>query len=153
MRVVLTFIFPILLLISAPLFGDNHKGETLYLWETSSSKKWMGFGDKETHPQYIGQVENGVPNGLGILTFPDGGKYVGEWKKGKYDGQGTSTKPNGGKYEGMFRNGIKNGQGLYTTFYGYKYEGEWKNGIFWNGTHRDKNGKIIGNYIDRKLQK
>ena len=77
MRVVLTLVLLILLLISAPLFGDNHKGETLYLWGTSSGEKWMGFGDKKTHPRYQGQVANKKPNGLGILTYPDETKYVG----------------------------------------------------------------------------
>ena len=69
-----------LLLLSSPLIGDNHKGETLYLWETSSGWVWKGFGEKETHPKYEGDVENGKPNGVGFLTFPNGSKYVGEWK-------------------------------------------------------------------------
>ena len=38
----------------------------------------MGFGEKGTHPQYNAQVENGKPNGLGILTYPNGDKYVDE---------------------------------------------------------------------------
>ena len=72
------------LLLSSPVIGDNHKGETLYRWETSSGKVWKGFGDKETHPKYQGQVKDGKPNGLGILIYPDGGKYVGEWKNGEW---------------------------------------------------------------------
>ena len=67
------------LLLSSPLFGNNHKGETLYRWGKYPNYKWMGFGDKETHSKYKGDVENGVPNGLGILIDPDGIKYVGEW--------------------------------------------------------------------------
>ena len=39
------------------------------MWETSSGKEWKYFGDKETHQKYEGQVENGVPNGLGVLIF------------------------------------------------------------------------------------
>ena len=63
------------LLLTSPLFGNNHKGETLYLWETSSGDEvWKGFGDKDTHTVYKGEVENGKPNGLGILTVPDGRK-------------------------------------------------------------------------------
>ena len=79
------------LLLSSPVIGDNHKGETLYLWETSSGWVWKGFGDKDTHRVYKGEVENGVPNGLGIDISPDGSKYVGEWKDGKIHGQGTLT--------------------------------------------------------------
>ena len=54
------------LLLSSPVIGDNHKGETLYRWKTSSGYVWKGFGDKDTHRVYKGEVENGVPNGLGI---------------------------------------------------------------------------------------
>jgi len=36
----------------SPVIGDNHKGETLYLWETSSGEVWETFGDKETHLVY-----------------------------------------------------------------------------------------------------
>ena len=66
------------------MIGDNHKGETLYGWITSSSTlEWKGFGDKESHPIYKGDVENGVPNGLGILISTNGWKYFGSWKNGE----------------------------------------------------------------------
>jgi len=39
------------LLLSSPVIGDNHKGETLYVWITSSSTlEWKTFGEKGTHP-------------------------------------------------------------------------------------------------------
>ena len=31
-----------ILLLSSPVIGDNHKGETLYRWETSSGYVWKG---------------------------------------------------------------------------------------------------------------
>ena len=66
------------------MIGDNHKGETLYGWITSSSTlEWKGFGDKESHPIYKGDVENGVPNGLGVLISTNGWKYFGSWKNGE----------------------------------------------------------------------
>ena len=43
----------------------------------------MGISDEDTHQIYKGQVKNGKPNGLGVLTRPDGEKYIGEWKDGK----------------------------------------------------------------------
>ena len=49
---------------SSPVIGDNHKGETLYLWETSSGYMWKGFGDKETHPKYEGEVMNVLFNNI-----------------------------------------------------------------------------------------
>ena len=73
--IILSFLF-----LSSPVIGDNHKGETLYLWKTSSGLVWKGFGDKETQPVYEGEVENGLLNGLGVFITPDEGKYVGEWK-------------------------------------------------------------------------
>ena len=96
------------LLLSSPVIGDNHKGEILYRWETSSGYVWKGFGDKDTHPKYEGDVENGVPNGLGLWIHPIGNKYVGEWKNGKYNGQGTFSWSNGNKYVGEFKDGKQN---------------------------------------------
>ena len=88
-----------LFLLSFPVIGDKHKGETLYRWDTSNGIQWKGFGDKETLRQYKGEVENGKPNGLGIMISPYRDRYVGEWKDGKYHGKGTWTLPGGVKYE------------------------------------------------------
>ena len=73
-----------ILLLSSPVIGNSHKGETLYRWENPSGVGWVwkGFGDKETHPVYKGEVENGVPNGLGFLFVPNGEKFIGEWNDG-----------------------------------------------------------------------
>ena len=69
------------LLLSSPVIGDNHKGETLYGCITSTSTlEWKTYGEKVTHPIYKGDVENGKPSGLGVITFPDGSKFVGEYK-------------------------------------------------------------------------
>ena len=73
------------LLLSSPVIGDNHKGETLYRWENTSGYGyiWKGFGDKETQPKYQGQVKEGKPNGLGVLISTNGWKYFGSWKNGE----------------------------------------------------------------------
>ena len=71
------------LLLSSPVIGDNHKGETLYGWGNTLPYVWKGVGDKETHPKYEGDVENGVPNGLGVLISTNGWKYFGSWKNGE----------------------------------------------------------------------
>ena len=89
------------------MIGDNHKGETLYLWKTSSGDVWKGFGEKDINPEYKGDVENGKPNGLGVIINTNKGKYVGEWKDGKT----------------------------------------------WNRTKYDKNGNIIGKWVNGVLQK
>ena len=112
-----------LLIFTSPLYGDSHNGKILYGWETSSGIQLREFGDKDIHPQYKGDVEIRKPNGLGIMTFPDGRKYVGEYKVGKM----WNVK----KYN-------KDG----------KYVGEYKNGEVWNGIVYDKNGNIIGNWVN-----
>ena len=66
---------------SSPLFGDNHKGETLYRWDTSSGYVWKEFREKDTNPKYKGDVENGEPNGLGIIINTN--KGIGEFRENK----------------------------------------------------------------------
>ena len=118
------------LLLSSPVIGDNHKGETLYGWGECCDYKWMGFGDKETHPKYQGQVKDGKPNGLGVLIYPkSGSKYVGSWEDGK-----------------------ENGQGTYTLSNGDKYVGSWKKSEVWNGKYYDKNGNFVRRYVNGRIK-
>ena len=44
---------------------------------------WRKFGDEELHVKYKGDVKNGLPDGYGILHYPDGKKLIGEWENGK----------------------------------------------------------------------
>ena len=118
------------LLLSSPVIGENHTGETLYGWITSSSTlEWKGFGDKKSHPIYKGDVENGKPNGQGTYTFPDGKKYEGKFKDGKEHGKGTYTYPDGVKYEGEWKEGKEHGQGTLTTPDGFTDVPVWKESI------------------------
>ena len=118
-----------ILLLSSPVIGNSHKGETLYLLKNPSGDGyiWKGFGDKETQPKYQGNVKDEIPNGLGILIFPNGDKYVGSWKDGKRNGQGTVTFTNGDKYVG-----------------------EWKYGEVWNVTTFRKDGSIKYKWVNGK---
>jgi hypothetical protein len=109
--------------------GEWIEGETLYGWGKYPEIVWKGFGDKETHSKYEGDVENGKPNGVGILISPMGGKYVGSWK-----------------------NGVRNGKGTTTYSSGTKYEGGWKDGGMWNGTLYDTNGKILHKIVNGEIQ-
>jgi hypothetical protein len=130
------------LLLSSPVIGDNHEGETLYQWGVDCvdvdeyvrgrcDNIWMGFGDKETHPKYNGQVKDGKPNGLGILNQHIGWKYAGSWKNGKKDGLGTYSH----------------------HLTKQKYVGEYKDGRFWNGSQYDKKGKISYKYVKGRSNK
>ena len=91
----------------------------LFLRNVNGKLNWFEDGDEDNDGKYIGEIENGKPNGTGSITFPDGRKYVGEFKDGK-----------------------KHGQGILTSYLGFKFEGEWKNNKPWNGILYDKDGKI-----------
>ena len=148
------------LLLYSPVIGDNHKVETLYLWETSSGTVWKGYGDKEFQDYYVGEWKNGKPNGLGVMIYTNykskyqfivkrKGKYIGEWKEGKWNGQGIHKNKFQDTFVGEFRNDIywegtlysiegkiegkfENGQGTLENS-SQRYVGEYKNGIRWNG--------------------
>ena len=70
-----------ILLLSSPVIGNNHKGETLYGWGEYPDYVWKGVGEKGTHHVYKGEVENGVPNGQGTLASLDGRKYRSEERR------------------------------------------------------------------------
>ena len=106
------------------------KGQTRVLFRCSENQQlgWFWNGDEKKDTKYVGEIENGVPNGQGILTSPDGDRYEGDFKDGKKHGQGTFT------YSGRFR-----------------YLGEWKDGKSWNGISYDKNGIIILKVVNGKF--
>jgi len=109
---------------------------------------WYEDGDEKKDMKYLGEIENGGPNGQGTLISPDGDKYVGEFKDGYRNGQGTYAWSNGNKYIGEWRDGKYHGQGTYTSIKGYKYVGEWRENKSWNGKEYDKKGNIIGKYVN-----
>jgi len=78
---------------------------------------------------YEGEFKDKKAHGQGNLTLPDGRKYMGEWKEGKMEGQGTFTSPDG-------RTGV----------------GEFKEDQPWNTTEFNKEGKIVGKYVNGKYK-
>ena len=115
---------------SKVLYKRSHYGSD---WNESST------GDDSV--KYEGEVENGIPNGIGQCVWSHGKKYVGEWKNGKQNGQGTETGSDGRKYEGEFKNGECHGYGISTDPDGFKYEGEFEEGRFHGkGTKTETNG-------------
>ena len=101
----------------------------LFFREGNSGFGWYEDGDEKKDRWYVGEIENGEPNGQGISTSPDGHKYVGEIENRKPNGQGTHTYSNG-----------------------EKYVGEWKGGMPWIGTKYNKNAEILGKWINGKFQ-
>ena len=90
---------------------------------------WYEDGDEDKDYKYVGEIENGKPNGQGTLTYSDGTKYVGEFKNGVNQGQGTLIFPDGSKKVGEFR--------------------EYKS---WNTIYYDNDGKIVGRYVKGVFQ-
>ena len=116
-----------LLFLNFPLFGEETY--ILYQSETSSGKIWTKTGDFKVQAMYKGEIKNGIPNGQGVFTYPDGRKYVRQWKEGEINGQGTYASPSQWKYVGQFKDGKFHGRGIYYYPDGERYVGEFNNGI------------------------
>ena len=76
---------------------------------------------------YIGEHQEGLPEGKGKMDYGDGNQYEGEFHKGQMHGKGTYDFFNGAKYEGEWMNGLYEGYGKFYYTDGGSYEGEWKN--------------------------
>ena len=74
-------------------------------------------------------------------------KILGEFKDGDPN-QGTTTYPDGEKYVGKHKDGKRNGQGTLTLSDGRKYVGKYKDASPWNGKIYDKNGNILGKWVN-----
>ncbi len=88
---------------------------------------------------YSGYVnEEGIPNGKGTLSYPDGSVRTGVYENGILNGYGEHTYPNTMTYKGNFKDNLYDGYGVfnwntYDEFgtlqeSGWRYEGEFKNG-------------------------
>ena len=90
----------------------------LYFKKVNGKYGWFENGNDKKDWKYIGEIKNGKPNGIGVLssTF--------------------------GKYYGELKNGMKHGQGTYAYKSGRKRVGEFRKGKPWNVKSYGKNGKI-----------
>ena len=124
------------------------KKGVLYWGERNGKWGWYKTGNEEKDTgHYVGDIENGVPNGHGIEIYGKGEiTYVGEFKNGKRNGQGTSTSTNGFKYVGEWKDGGF-WDGTYIHSNGIKEVGEFSHQLLLNGKKYDKDGKIIGTYV------
>lgn len=80
--------------------------------------------------KYQGNFVNGVREGYGQLSNPNGESYDGMWADDNFSGQGTYIWPNGSKYTGEWKNGVKDGYGIYFYSNGDKYVGYFRNEKF-----------------------
>ena len=169
------------------ILGNVHKPEleqnkgkkngVLYYSKVDGNWGWNRSGNEKKDIKYVGEIENGNPNGQGNVTYANGYKYVGKWKDGKRNGQGTITYASGNKYAGKWKDGKRNGQGTVTYANGNKYVGKWKDGKYngqgtltlsngltfvgifkygeeWNGNGFNTKNKIIYRFVngERKNQ-
>jgi len=110
-----------LLFLTFPLVAQETG--VLYLKKVNSKYGWFENGNDKKDWKYIGEIKNGKPNGIGVLssTF--------------------------GKYSGELKNGMQHGQGTYTYKSGRKRVGEFRKGKPWNVKSYDKNGKIETEWV------
>ena len=114
---------------------------------TQNNKSTFQFKDGE----YIGNLKNGLPNGNGVVVFPNGDKYEGEFREGFYEGEGILTIKDYGKYEGQWVEGKKHGMGRFTYEDGTWSAGEWMNGKPWNVINYNLNGTTNMKWIQGTL--
>ena len=75
----------LLILLSILLLSSHvicQETGVLFLYETSSGKKWKTFGDGKVQPKYKGEIKNGKPNGFGFQTYKNETSILGNTKMG-----------------------------------------------------------------------
>ena len=72
------------------------------------------------------RVDKGLPNGIGVMRFPDSSRYEGEFMQGWFHGYGVFSTIDGMKFEGEFRYTQKK---IYFNFLQLKKG--WKNVGLW----------------------
>ena len=107
---------------------------------------------------YVGEFQNGKPNGQGVMTYTDGQKNSGSFEDGFLRGHGRAIYPNGRTFVGEFSAGIGDMQGTMTYPDGSKYVGEYKHYKYdGHGTVYNRDGSVrwggiweSGNLVERK---
>lgn len=113
--------------------------------------------------EYVGEQRDGLAEGTGTRTWPDGSRYSGEFKADMRHGQGYIKWSNGSEYGGAWKFDIRNGYGIFTRPEGATYTGEfkddkyngqgtytWPNGVTYTGAWVDdkRNGQGTETYAD-----
>lgn len=99
---------------------------------------------------YLGDKNNGLPEGKGHFYKMDGISYRGDFKKGLFHGKGTLVKSNGSVVIGNFEKGFPHGECEVIYKNGDRYQGEVYYGILTGkGQMRYANGNLYkGFFLD-----
>jgi len=139
-----------ILLLSSPLFGQSSKYESVSqcVLQTMKERKLTGNDMfelvKGECERILGKVGNGEKKRKGVLFFINRNGIVGWYEDGDEEKDG--------KYVGEIEYRKPNGQGTHTYSNGEIYVGKWKGGSPWIGTKYNKNGKILGKWVNGKFQ-
>lgn len=87
--------------------------------------------------EYVGDMSDGMANGLGHLHHRSGLEYEGTWLAGKMHGTGRLFFPNGDQYVGGFKEGARHGRGVFIDAAGEVYEGGFREDV------RDGEGTVF----------
>lgn len=101
------------LLCIAKCTNDDNGTSKTTAGQLQSSNKYTGFASKNIYTsvgkgRYEGNLENGIENGRGMITYTNGQKFIGYFKNGVPHGHGTFYDANGKVlYDGEYKNGIR----------------------------------------------
>eukprot|EP00243_Klebsormidium_subtile_P013059 TRINITY_DN8338_c0_g1_i1.p1 TRINITY_DN8338_c0_g1~~TRINITY_DN8338_c0_g1_i1.p1 ORF type:complete len:198 (-),score=43.98 TRINITY_DN8338_c0_g1_i1:400-993(-) len=104
-------------------------------------------GEEEVAASVVweGELVDGVPDGPGKATYPNGDFFEGVFANGRRQGKGKYTFANGAFYEGEYADNVKQGQGVMEYPDKGRYEGSWaqdqRDGL---GTYAYPNGDTFG---------
>ncbi|MEA2728071.1 MAG: hypothetical protein QOF70_2546 [Acetobacteraceae bacterium] len=105
-----------------------------------------GFGTLVDHKPdgdtiWQGTMQDGVREGHGVVTLPDGSSLSGDWRNGVLQDPIVLNSSKGMHYEGQSNNGVPEGEGTATWPSGARYDGHWQNGA--------KDGHGIMKYVSK----
>jgi len=107
------------------VFGKKEGGKIVD--QDGSGKATIDF---PSGSKYVGELKNGMAEGLGTMYFEDDRQLTGTFVKGKPHGNEiVLTFPDGRKFIGDYTHGRRHGYGRMFFPNGKKYEGEWKNDL------------------------
>jgi len=136
-----------ILLLSSTLFGQSSKYESVSQCVLQTMKEMELTGNEmfkmaqEECERILGKVKGKEKERQnGVLFFINRDRIVGWYEDG--------DEKKDGKYVGEIKNMKPNGQGTHTYSNGKKYVGEWKGGGPWIGKQYDKDGNIIGKWVN-----